>query len=204
MFPHYEAASHVELISFLSQIATPVVTAPRTSAQSRSSSRTSIIAGSTIAGITLLILALATLFCLQRRRRRGLQYWALSRSKRLPSRSTFRAGEEIDLPLPSPPFVSLDQTDPFATHSSHRNSSAAGSVSSSDIGGSGGAPLYPRYSFSRSRSPSSHTHPNVSLSASLPPPSTSFTPHVCYAPAPRDWALYSTRASGHHCQPPRS
>ena len=154
----------------------------RSSAQSHSSSRTSIIAGSAAAGIARLILALATLFCLRRRgRRRQQRYWALSRAKRLPSHTTFLAeetGEEMDLPFPSPPFASLDQTNPFATHSSPRNSSATGSIGSDGgaSGGGGGAPLYHRPSFSRSQSPSSHTHANVSLSAALPPPSTSLTP----------------------------
>jgi hypothetical protein len=81
----------------------------------------------------------------------------------------------MDLPFPSPPFASLDQPDPFTTQSSLRNSSAAGSIGS-DGGGSGGAPLYLRHSFSRSQSPSSHTRANVSLSAPLPPPSTTLTP----------------------------
>jgi hypothetical protein len=81
----------------------------------------------------------------------------------------------MDLPFPSPPFASLDQPDPFATQSSHRNSSAAGSIGS-DGGGNGGAPGYQSHLFSRSQSPSSHTRANVSLSAPLSPPSTSLTP----------------------------
>jgi hypothetical protein len=80
-----------------------------------------IIAGSPVAGLVLLIVALATLFVLRKRRRRRQQYWALSRAKRHPSRSTFLAGEEMDLPFPNPPFASLDRSDPFATYSSHRD-----------------------------------------------------------------------------------
>ena len=105
---HYEGVRHVELVSFLSQIVTPAVTALPNSAQSLSSSRTSIIAGSTTAGITLLILARATLvFCCATGRSR-----APSVSHPAP---LFYQGKK-DLPLPNPPFVSLDQPDPFATH----------------------------------------------------------------------------------------
>lgn len=82
----------------------------------------------------------------------------------------------MDLPFPSPPFATLDQPDPFSTHSSHRNSSSVGSFGSDGGGGGGGAPVYPYHSFSRSQSPSSHTRANVSSSAPLPLPSTSLTP----------------------------
>src|SRR5258707_745662 len=84
-------------------------------------------------------MGLATLFVLRKRKRRRQHYWALSRAKPHPSRSTFLAGEEMDLPFPSPPFASLDQPDPFLTHSSPRASSAAGSVGSSGGGGDGGS-----------------------------------------------------------------
>src|SRR6266403_5481206 len=71
-----------------------------------------------------------------------------SRAKRLPSRSTFLAGEEMDLPFPSPPFASLDQPDPISTHSSRRDSIGGGSIS--------GTPAYLHHS--RVRSPSRRTH----------------------------------------------
>ncbi len=53
-------------------------------------------------------------------------YWAFFR-KRLPSRVTFLAGEDMDLPFPSPPFASADHDDPFATRSIHRINTAGSS-----------------------------------------------------------------------------
>ena len=47
----------------------------------------------------------------------------------------------MDLPFPSPPLASLDQPDPFSTHSSRRDSSAASSIGGG--GSSGRAPAYP-------------------------------------------------------------
>ncbi len=117
------------------------------------------------------------LFILRKRKRRRQDYWALSRAKRLPSRSTFIAEEEMDLPFPSPPFASLDQPNPFSSHSSRRDSSAAGSISSGDGGGGGsssGTPAHPRHPFSRSQSESSHAQAQARVS--FTPPSSSLTP----------------------------
>ena len=112
-------------------------------------------------------MTLATLFCLRKRSRWRQRYWALSRSKRLPSRPTLSEEEEMDLPFPSPPFASSEQPDPFATqNSSQRNSSLAGS----DDGAIGGAPVYNTHSFSRSQSPS-HSRAQVTFSTPVPVPS---------------------------------
>lgn len=99
----------------IGQIVTPTVTALRTSAPSRASARTNVIAGSAVGGLVLFIIGLTTLFVLRRRAQRQ-RYWALTR-KRLPSRATFLAGEDMDLPHPTPAFVYSDQ-DPFASRSS--------------------------------------------------------------------------------------
>jgi hypothetical protein len=173
----YVSGQH-QLIILLSQIVTPIVTALRTSGPStRSSTRTSIIAGSAVAGLVLLILALATLFVFRKRTRRRQRYWALSRAKRNPSRSTFLVGEEMDLPSPSPPLATLDQPDPFTTYTTHRNSSAAGSIRSGPVGVSGGgAPVYIHPRFSRSQSEGS-SHAHMPLPGPLsPPPSSPFLP----------------------------
>ena len=162
----YVSKQH-QLIILLSQIVTPIVTALRTSGpSSRSSARNSIIAGSAIASLILLILALATLFFFRKRTRRQ-RYWALSRAKRNPSRSTFLVGEEKDLPSPSPPLATLDQSDPFTTYNTHRNSSAAGSFRSGTVGvGSGGVPVY----IHRVRSPRDRrTHTCHALTRALVP-----------------------------------
>ena len=173
---YYVSEQH-QLIILLSQIVTPIVTALRTSGpSSRSSARTSIIAGSAVAGLVLLILALATLFFFRKRTRRQ-RYWALTRAKRNPSRSTFLVGEEMDLPSPSPPLATLDQPDPFTTYNAHRNSSAAGSFRSGAVGvSSDNAPVYIHPRFSRSQSDgSSHAHMHLPGPLS-PPPSSPFLP----------------------------
>ena len=173
---YYVSEQH-QLIILLSQIVTPIVTALRTSGpSSRSSTRTSIIAGSAVAGLVLLILALATLFFFRKRTRRQ-RYWALTRAKRNPSRSTFLVGEEMDLPSPSPPLATLDQPDPFTTYNAHRNSSAAGSFRSGAVGvSSDNAPVYIHPRFSRSQSDGS-SHAHMPLPGPLsPPPSSPFLP----------------------------
>ncbi|KAI0299636.1 hypothetical protein B0F90DRAFT_1818003 [Multifurca ochricompacta] len=126
------------------QIATPIVTSLRAPAPFHASARTSVIAGSAIGGLALFIIGLTTLFVL-RRRVQQQQYWALTH-KRLPSRATFLAGEDMDLPQPSPPFAYSDNDDPFATGSSSRYISAVGSRASSS---------YPPSVHVRSSSPSS-------------------------------------------------
>ena len=136
--------------------------------------RTSIIAGTAAAGLVLFIMALASVFFLRKRTRRRQRYWSLSRPKRVPSRSTFLVGEEMDPPMPSPP---LDQPNPFSSLSLHRDSSAVGSISGAGSV-SGAPPVYPHPRFSRSQSDSSsHAH-HTFLPAPLlpPPPSSPFTP----------------------------
>lgn len=87
----------------------------------------------------------------------------------------------MDLPFPSPPFASLDQSDPFTTHSTHhRGSSTGGSIGGAGGSASGGvgAPVYPHPYFSRSQSDesSSHAHIMPLPAPSPPPPSSPFTP----------------------------
>ncbi|KAH8977910.1 hypothetical protein EDB86DRAFT_3091312 [Lactarius hatsudake] len=107
-------------------IVTPIVTSLHGSTPVRASSRTAVIAGSAIGGLVLFIIGLSAIFILRRRVRRQ-RYWALSR-KRLPSRSTFLAGESMDLPQSSPPFAYADTDDPFATRISRHPSGGSGSV----------------------------------------------------------------------------
>lgn len=118
-----------------SQLVTPIVTALRTStpSSSNSSTRTSVIAGSAVAGLVVVIVVLATLFICRRRVQRQ-RYWALSR-KRQPSRAAFLAGEEMDLPFPSPPFASAEYDDPLMSRASSR---AGGRNAGSGFGGGGG------------------------------------------------------------------
>ncbi|KAH8980606.1 hypothetical protein EDB86DRAFT_3087802 [Lactarius hatsudake] len=110
----------------LSGIVTPIVTSLHGSTPVQASSRTAVIAGSAIGGLVLFIIGLSAIFILRRRVRRQ-RYWALSR-KRLPSRSTFLAGESMDLPQSSPPFAYADTDDPFATRISRHPSGGSGSV----------------------------------------------------------------------------
>jgi len=146
-----------------SQIVTPIVTSLHhyelLHPPARGSSRTAVIAGSAVAGIVVLIITLATLFIMRRRVRRQC-YWAFSR-KRLPSRATFLAGDDMDLPFPSPPFASADHDDSFANRSIHRINTA----------GSGGGDVLGMSPYTQSfyaRSQSSHAHAAAS-SSSLPP-----------------------------------
>ncbi|KAH9017364.1 hypothetical protein EDB84DRAFT_693035 [Lactarius hengduanensis] len=107
-------------------VVTPIVTALHSSTPVRASSRTAVIAGSAIGGLVLFIIGLSAIFIFRRRVRRQ-RYWALSR-KRLPSRSTFLAGESMDLPQSSLPFAYADTDDPFATRISRHPSGGSGSV----------------------------------------------------------------------------
>ncbi|KAH8981873.1 hypothetical protein EDB92DRAFT_143200 [Lactarius akahatsu] len=107
-------------------IVTPIVTSLHGSTPIQASSRTAVIAGSAIGGLVLFIIGLSAIFIFRRRVRRQ-RYWALSR-KRLPSRSTFLAGESMDLPQSSPPFAYADTDDPFATRISRHPSGGSGSV----------------------------------------------------------------------------
>ena len=72
----------------------------------------------------LFCIGLSAIFLVRRRVRRQ-RYSALSR-KRIPSRSTFLAGESMDLPQPTSPYAYADNDDPFSTHTSRISSSGGG------------------------------------------------------------------------------
>ncbi|KAF8261470.1 hypothetical protein EI94DRAFT_1745945 [Lactarius quietus] len=96
-----------------------------------------------------------------RRRARRQRYWALSR-KRLPSRSTFLAGESMDMPHSTSPqptspsaYSYADNIDPFATQASRPPTGRSG--------GSGSPPpsSYPYAAYSYSQRPDSPSHSPV-------------------------------------------
>ncbi|KAH9057393.1 hypothetical protein EDB87DRAFT_1631701 [Lactarius vividus] len=134
-------------------VVTPIVTSLHGSTPVRASSRTAVIAGSAIGGLVLFIIGLSAIFIFRRRVRRQ-RYWALSR-KRLPSRSTFLAGESMDLPQSSPPFSYADTDDPFATRISRYPSGGSGS---------GDAPSFP-YAYAYSHE---SDIPHVRTTSSVP------------------------------------
>ncbi|KAI9443570.1 hypothetical protein H4582DRAFT_1207568 [Lactarius indigo] len=144
-------------------VVTPIVTSLHGSTPVRASSRTAVIAGSAIGGLVLFIIGLSAIFILRRRVRRQ-RYWALSR-KRLPSRSTFLAGESMDLSPSSPPFAYADTDDPFATRISRYPSGGSGS------GGGADAPTFPyAYAYSHeSDIPHAHAPRTASPAPSSPP-----------------------------------